>query len=95
LTILVCGVSFLYFASQLIILFMCKGALRYIRTLKPWPLKRVMTEKYFFTESDAAALCEFLEPMLVVDMGTRKDARRMVNHKWLDLREADGVIGEW
>ena len=79
----------------LITLFMCTGALRYIRTLKPWPLKRVMTEKYLFTDSDATSLCEFLEPMLTVDMRLREDARGMVNHKWLDLNEAEAVIEEW
>lgn len=59
------------------------GALRYIKTLKFWPLLRVMTEKYLFPGSDAQLLCEFLLPMLAVDTGVRAHARDMVNHKWL------------
>ena len=67
------------------------GALRYIRSLKPWPLKRVMMEKYLWTQPDTSALCEFLEPMLVIDHRKRKQARDMVDHRWLevDLRAQD------
>lgn len=71
------------------------GALRYIRTLKPWPLKRVMTEKYLFLEEDAALLCAFLDPMLVPDMKRRAEARDMVVHPWLEVTEADGEAVEW
>jgi hypothetical protein len=71
------------------------GALRYIRTLKPWPLKRVMTEKYLFSEEDAVSLCEFLEPMLMPDMRDRKKASDMVGHSWLTVTEADGEVSEW
>ncbi|TCD61151.1 hypothetical protein EIP91_008845 [Steccherinum ochraceum] len=61
------------------------GKLRYIRNLKPWPLKRVMMEKYLWAEEEAAALCEFLEPMLVVDQRERAQAREMVGHPWLEV----------
>ena len=71
------------------------GALRYIKTLKPWPLKRVMTEKYLYNEADANALCAFLEPMLSADFRKRKPAREMVDHPWLEVTEADGEVGEW
>lgn len=71
------------------------GALRYIRTLKPWPLKRVMTEKYLFTEVDAASLCSFLQPMLAVDMRERVHARDMIEHSWLTLHGEDEAIMEW
>ncbi|PPQ92670.1 hypothetical protein CVT25_013977 [Psilocybe cyanescens] len=71
------------------------GALRYIRTLKPWPLKRVMIEKYLFSETDATLLCDFLEPMLAVDMRERKPARGMKNHKWLEPTPEDGIVTEW
>jgi serine/threonine-protein kinase SRPK3 len=70
------------------------GALRYIRTLKPWPLKRVMMEKYLYKEKDAMALCDFLEPMLAVDQRDRKEARDMVNHPWMDVDE-DEWIEDW
>jgi len=71
------------------------GALRYIRTLKFWPLKRVMIEKYLYTEIESIALCGFLEPMLAVDMRERAYARDMKNHKWLQLRDTDGPVIDW
>ncbi|KAF9481728.1 kinase-like protein [Pholiota conissans] len=71
------------------------GALRYIRTLKPWPLKRVMIEKYLFAEADATRLCEFLEPMLATDMRDRAHARDLKTHKWLEITKEDGVVTEW
>ncbi|KAK0473274.1 kinase-like domain-containing protein [Armillaria novae-zelandiae] len=71
------------------------GALRYIRSLKPWPLKRVMLEKYLYTERDATLLCDFLEPMLVVDMKQRSHARDMIDHRWLDVVEGDEAAGSW
>lgn len=72
------------------------GALRYIRTLKPWPLKRVMIEKYHFTERDSVALCKFLLPMLAVDRRKRVNARDVVDHGWLNpTLEDDMADGEW
>ncbi|TDL28774.1 kinase-like protein [Rickenella mellea] len=62
------------------------GAMRYIKALKFWPLKRVLMEKYLFLEEGAAALCEFLEPMLVVDHRKRASAGEMVKHPWLDTQ---------
>ncbi|TFK41305.1 kinase-like domain-containing protein [Crucibulum laeve] len=76
-------------------LFDHSGALRYIRTLKPWPLKRVMTEKYLFAEQDATSLCAFLEPMLTVDMRNRKHAREMIDHPWLSPSNDDGEAIDW
>ncbi|KAK0208446.1 kinase-like domain-containing protein [Desarmillaria ectypa] len=71
------------------------GALRYIRSLKPWPLKRVMMEKYLYTDRDATILCDFLEPMLVIDMKQRSHAGDMIDHRWLDVVEGDEVAGCW
>lgn len=51
-------------------LFDSSGNLRYIKSLKPWPLSRVMVEKYLFEEQDAAAFCSFMLPML--EPGDRK-----------------------
>jgi serine/threonine-protein kinase SRPK3 len=70
------------------------GVLRYIRTLKPWPLKRVMMEKYLYKEKDATLLCSFLEPMLAVDMRDRKEAREMIGHPWMEVDE-DEWVGDW
>ncbi|GLB36458.1 putative protein tyrosine kinase [Lyophyllum shimeji] len=71
------------------------GNLRYIHSLKPWPLKRVMMEKYLYTNGDAEALSEFLLPMLAVDMKQRKHAREMLDHPWLVVSPDDEPIGEW
>lgn len=69
------------------------GGMRYIKTLKPWPLKRVMTEKYLFSEPDATALCEFLLPMLTTDFKKRCQVRDMIDHPWLDV--TGEAIGDW
>ncbi|KAH9945629.1 kinase-like protein [Amylocystis lapponica] len=76
-------------------LFDSTGALRYIRSLKPWPLKRVMAEKYLWAESDADALCAFIEPMLTVDHTARKQARQMVNHPWLQVDPLSEELWGW
>ncbi|KAL5518570.1 hypothetical protein ACEPAH_253 [Sanghuangporus vaninii] len=65
-------------------IFDSQGNLRYIKTLKPWPLKRVMMEKYLFTEHDAQSLCDFLEPMLRIDFRARARASDMIDHPWLE-----------
>lgn len=76
-------------------MFITTGALRYIKTLKPWPLKRVMMEKYLYPETDAAGLCAFLEPMLQPDMRSRARARDLKDHPWLEVTKEDGVVLEW
>lgn len=75
-------------------LFDHSGSLRYIKSLKPWPLRRVMVEKYLYSEKDALSLCSLLEPMLAVDQKDRKEARDMVNHSWLEIGE-DEWLGDW
>ncbi|KAH7914477.1 kinase-like protein [Hygrophoropsis aurantiaca] len=77
-------------------LFDHSGALRYIKTLKPWPLHRVMTEKYLFSEPDTKAFCGFLEPMLVVDQRGRKEAHDMLVHPWLEVKDEEWAgLEEW
>ncbi|EIW64963.1 Pkinase-domain-containing protein [Trametes versicolor FP-101664 SS1] len=76
-------------------LFDSTGALRYIRNLKPWPLRRVMVEKYLWSESDAEAVCAFLEPMLVVDHRKRANARDMVDHPWLQVDPLSEELWGW
>ncbi|KAI0336204.1 Pkinase-domain-containing protein [Cubamyces sp. BRFM 1775] len=76
-------------------LFDSSGALRYIKNLKPWPLKRVMVEKYLWNERDAEALCSFLEPMLVIDHRKRAHARDMVNHPWLEVDPLSEDLWGW
>ncbi|KAF7306620.1 CMGC/SRPK protein kinase [Mycena indigotica] len=77
-------------------LFDSSGSLRYIKTLKPWPLQRVMTEKYLWSDDDAAVLCTFLEPMLAVDHRNRASAKDMLDHRWLEVLDVDDdAVGEW
>lgn len=76
-------------------LFDDKGVLRYIRTLKPWPLKRVMMEKYLYSEMDATELCAFLQPMLVPDPKQRKEAREMAGHSWMEVKEDEWTDEVW
>ncbi|KAL1677502.1 kinase-like domain-containing protein [Schizophyllum commune] len=76
-------------------LFDHSGHLRYIKTLKPWPLKSVMMQKYLYSEADADALCDFLLPMLAPDFHKRARASDMIDHPWLTVTPADEVVGEW
>ncbi|KIK71356.1 hypothetical protein GYMLUDRAFT_150307 [Collybiopsis luxurians FD-317 M1] len=76
-------------------LFDHSGALRYIKTLKPWPLKRVMSEKYSYSDSDSEALCAFMLPMLITDMKKRVHAREMIEHEWLVITEGDDTTEGW
>ncbi|KAM5532771.1 hypothetical protein V8D89_013568 [Ganoderma adspersum] len=76
-------------------LFDSSGSLRYIRNLKPWPMKRVMVEKYLWSEEDAAAVCAFLEPMLIIDHRERKHARDMVDHPWLEVDPLSEDLWGW
>jgi len=76
-------------------LFDSTGALRYIRSLKPWPLKRVMVEKYLWSEEDADAVSAFLEPMLTINHRKRKHARDMKDHKWLEVDMSTPELWNW
>jgi len=76
-------------------LFDHNGSLRYIKALKPWPLKRVMMEKYLYNDDDAQALAAFLLPMLKTDMRERAHARDLIHHPWLNLSDDDEDIPEW
>ena len=66
-------------------LFDSKGQLRRIRSLKPWPLERVMVEKYTWTAEASKAFCEFLLPMLELDWHKRAQAKDLVDHVWLNV----------
>lgn len=49
------------------------GNLRCVKNLRPWPLERVLVEKYGWAPAAAADFADFLLPMLAVDpvCGTR------------------------
>lgn len=62
-----------------------KGSLRRINGLNYWPLKKVLTEKYLIKENEAAALSDFLMPMLRWHHDKRATAQQMLNHPWLTM----------
>ena len=61
------------------------GNLRRIRGLNYWPLKKVLREKYRFTETEAHAFADFLLPMLHWDPDKRASAQTMLDHPWLTM----------
>lgn len=55
-----------------------------------------MADKYLFSNAAAAELCTFLQPMLALDQRERKEARDMIDHKWLHVKDEDWAsVGEW
>ncbi len=50
------------------------GQLRKISGLNYWPLKKVLSEKYKFTDKEAMAFTDFLLPMLKWDPNKRATA---------------------
>lgn len=57
--------------------------LRYIKSLKFWPLKDVFREKYKFSEKDALEIADFLLPMLNMCPRDRATARQALQHHWI------------
>jgi len=64
-------------------LFNRKGELRNIRRLKFWDLTSVLVDKYRMHIDQAAALTDFLVPMLEFDTSKRATAAHMLTHPWL------------
>jgi len=62
-----------------------RGYLRRINGLSYWPLKKVLTEKYLIKENEAAALSDFLMPMLAWHHDKRATAQQMLKHPWLTM----------
>ncbi|XP_002988575.2 serine/threonine-protein kinase SRPK [Selaginella moellendorffii] len=60
------------------------GDLRHIRKLRFWPLKRVLVEKYDFSEVDAQDLSSFLCPILEFVPEKRLTAAQALQHSWLN-----------
>ena len=75
-------------------LFDSKGQLRRIRNLKPWPLERVMVEKYMWDVEASKVFCEFLLPMLELDWRKRARAKDLVDHPWLNV-EGESFDFSW
>jgi len=65
-------------------IFTSTGELRHIHTLKPWSLRRVLSEKYVYSNSDAQCISSFVLPMLAINPRDRARAVDMLGHEWLD-----------
>ena len=62
-----------------------KGNLRKIKNLSYWPLKRVLTDKYYIHDDEAQAFADFLKRMLDWYPNKRATAREMLEDPWLDM----------
>ncbi|GKU93939.1 hypothetical protein SLEP1_g7490 [Rubroshorea leprosula] len=58
------------------------GDLRHIRRLRFWPLNKVLTEKYDFSEQDANDMADFLIPILDFVPEKRPTAAQCLSHPW-------------
>ena len=62
-----------------------RGNLRRIKGLSFWPVKKVLTDKYFIREEEAQAFADFLLPMLEWHHDRRATAQEMLKHPWLNM----------
>lgn len=72
-----------------------RGELRQIKNLNFWPLKNVLTEKYRFVDQVAAEICNFLEPMLVLNPQDRITATNCLRNPWIrdiDINDFNSVF---
>ncbi|KAF3642620.1 SRSF protein kinase 1 [Capsicum annuum] len=60
------------------------GDLRHIRRLRFWPLKKVLIEKYEFSEQDAKDLSDFLVQILDFVPEKRPTAAQCLLHPWIN-----------
>lgn len=65
-------------------LFNRHGDLRHIRRLRFWPLKKVLIEKYEFSEQDAKDMADFLVPILDFVPEKRPTAAQCLLHPWIN-----------
>lgn len=61
------------------------GDLKRIRRLKHWPLDRLLTDKYEFSETDAREFAEFLSPLFNFEPEKRPTAQQCLQHPWLNV----------
>ena len=66
-----------------------KYKLKRIKSLKPWPLYRVLVEKYRVKEIEARLLSRFLNRMLQWSQKSRASARDLLNDPWLKVGPLD------
>lgn len=60
------------------------GDLRHIRRLRFWPLNKVLTEKYDFSEKDASDMSDFLVSILDFVPEKRPTAGQCLLHPWMN-----------
>ncbi|XP_050893053.1 uncharacterized protein LOC127098487 isoform X2 [Lathyrus oleraceus] len=60
------------------------GDLRHIRRLRFWPLTKVLTEKYDFSEKDASDMSDFLVSILDFVPEKRPTAGQCLLHPWMN-----------
>ncbi|XP_074575565.1 protein kinase dsk1-like isoform X2 [Curcuma longa] len=60
------------------------GDLRHIRRLRFWPLNKVLSEKYKFSEQDANDMADFLVPILDFIPEKRPTAAQLLSHRWIE-----------
>ncbi|KAL1201307.1 Serine/threonine-protein kinase AFC2 [Cardamine amara subsp. amara] len=60
------------------------GDLRHIRRLRFWPINKVLTEKYEFSEQDANDLSDFLVSILDFVPEKRPTASQCLSHPWIN-----------
>ncbi|XP_009116006.1 serine/threonine-protein kinase SRPK [Brassica rapa] len=65
-------------------LFNRHGDLRHIRRLRFWPMNKVLTEKYEFSEQDANDLSDFLVSILDFVPEKRPTAAQSLLHPWIN-----------
>lgn len=66
-----------------------KFKLKRIKSLKSWPLQRVLVDKYRMRETEAQMLSKFLLRMLRWCPKDRASARELINDPWLRLGHLD------
>ncbi|KAJ1385495.1 Serine/threonine-protein kinase, active site [Sesbania bispinosa] len=59
------------------------GDLRHIRNLRFWPINKVLTEKYDFSDQDANDMADFLVPILDFVPEKRPTAAQCLSHPWI------------
>ncbi|KAF5181444.1 kinase dsk1 [Thalictrum thalictroides] len=62
------------------------GELRHIRRLRFWPLHKVLSEKYQFSEQDAKDMADFIVPILDFAPEKRPTAAQLLLHPWISAR---------
>lgn len=71
-----------------------QGSLKRIPNLNFMNLKDLLTHYHKVKESEAAALADFLMPILEIYPEKRATAAQMLDHYWLDMDTTDFFISE-